>query len=97
MTMTSTTKTPRAAIVTGGAAGVGQSIVRKLAREGIGVAIADRDMSRVLALELAPTAFASIRSRRAISTPAHSATSVGGARAHYRNGRHSASSTRWAN
>lgn len=45
----------RAAIVTGGAAGVGQAIVRKLASEGIGVAIADRDLEGAhrLAAEIA--------------------------------------------
>src|SRR5581483_4754123 len=45
----------RVAIVTGGAAGIGQAIVRKLASEGVAVAIADRDVesARALAAELA--------------------------------------------
>lgn len=43
MTTISTTST-RVAIVTGGAAGVGQAIVRKLVSEGVAVAIADRDI-----------------------------------------------------
>jgi 3-oxoacyl-[acyl-carrier protein] reductase len=47
-------KSSRTAIVTGGAAGVGEAIVRKLASEGIGVAIADRDIdaARRLAADL---------------------------------------------
>ena len=50
---TASTPSPRAAIVTGGAAGVGAAIVHKLAREGIGVVIADRDAeaARSLAAE----------------------------------------------
>jgi 3-oxoacyl-[acyl-carrier protein] reductase len=49
------TSTSRVAIVTGGAAGVGQAIVRKLASEGVVVAIADRDVDAAqgLASELA--------------------------------------------
>ena len=45
----------RAAIVTGGAAGLGQAIVRKLTSVGVAVAIADRDIdgARNLAAELA--------------------------------------------
>jgi 3-oxoacyl-[acyl-carrier protein] reductase len=45
----------RVAIVTGGAAGVGEAIVRKLAAEGVAVAIADRDIegARKLEAELA--------------------------------------------
>lgn len=47
----------RVAIVTGGAAGVGEAIVRKLAAEGVAVAIADRDIesARKLEAELAPS------------------------------------------
>jgi 2-dehydro-3-deoxy-L-rhamnonate dehydrogenase (NAD+) len=42
---------PRVAIVTGGAAGVGQGIVRKLAREGVAVVVADRDIAAARTLE----------------------------------------------
>lgn len=43
--MTAASTSPsRVAIVTGGAAGVGQAIVRKLVSEGVAVAIADRDI-----------------------------------------------------
>src|SRR5581483_3508783 len=41
----------RVAIVTGGAAGVGEAIVRKLAAEGVAVAIADRDIESARKLE----------------------------------------------
>jgi len=41
----------RVAIVTGGAAGVGEAIVRKLAEEGVAVAIADRDIESARKLE----------------------------------------------
>lgn len=53
MVTPSTAPPTRAAIVTGGAAGVGAAIVRKLVTERIGVAIADRDVgaARSLAAE----------------------------------------------
>jgi NAD(P)-dependent dehydrogenase (short-subunit alcohol dehydrogenase family) len=41
----------RVAIVTGGAAGVGQAIVRKLAHEGVAVVVADRDIAAARELE----------------------------------------------
>ena len=40
----------KSALVTGGAAGIGESIVRLLAAEGVGVTIADRDTKRGEAL-----------------------------------------------
>jgi len=51
------TSMSRVAIVTGGAAGVGQAIVRKLASEGVAVAIAGRDIDAAqgLASELTET------------------------------------------
>jgi 3-oxoacyl-[acyl-carrier protein] reductase len=41
----------RTALVTGGAAGVGQAVVRKLAREGVATVIADRDHNAARGLE----------------------------------------------
>jgi len=54
MSTLSSSGSSRAGIVTGGAAGVGQAIVRKLVSVGIGVAIADRDIdaARKLSAEL---------------------------------------------
>src|SRR5436309_2871371 len=48
---TVSTSQPRVAIVTGGAGGVGEAIVRKLAAEGVAVAIADRDIESARKLE----------------------------------------------
>lgn len=45
------TEHARVAIVTGGAAGVGQAIVRKLAHEGVAVVVADRDIVAARELE----------------------------------------------
>ena len=62
----------RAAIVTGGAAGVGKAIVRKLASEGVGVAIADRDLEngRKLAAELAASGAECVAVHADVSDPA---------------------------
>lgn len=61
----------RTAIVTGGAAGIGEAIVRRLAADGLRVVVADRDFPRAQALAT------SLPAARAVETDLGSPESIG--------------------